>query len=210
MPSFCRTRGKESATEYWFLRECNSLEYERIRMAGPLGFEPRTSGSAGQCHNPSARKNPMILDLPVVLDYGPQYEDYNNRIIKTFQQMVADLDYSCNKLAVKNRSTIVLVDWPTLQRVNLLPEEFIGIRGILCMPGYFCFFGVSIMSASWIFLLLTTIFDVEVTRPYFVNVEEAECLGYYGASYQEYMNRTPRWMGYRNQTKRKKKHLLVS
>ncbi len=22
------------------------------RLAGPLGFEPRTSGSAGRCHNP--------------------------------------------------------------------------------------------------------------------------------------------------------------
>jgi hypothetical protein len=32
----------------------------------------------------------MILDLPVVLDYGPAYEDYNNRIIKTLQQMTAD------------------------------------------------------------------------------------------------------------------------
>jgi hypothetical protein len=32
----------------------------------------------------------MILDLPVVLDYGPAYEDYNNRIIKTLQQMAAD------------------------------------------------------------------------------------------------------------------------
>jgi hypothetical protein len=62
----------------------------RQEVAGPLGFEPRTSGSAGQCHNPSARKKPMILDLPVVLDYGPAYEDYNKRIIKTLQQMAAD------------------------------------------------------------------------------------------------------------------------
>ncbi|TRO51659.1 hypothetical protein E2P61_05750 [Candidatus Bathyarchaeota archaeon] len=31
-------------------------------------------------------KIPMILDLSVVLDYGPVYEDYNNRIIKTLQQ----------------------------------------------------------------------------------------------------------------------------
>jgi len=32
----------------------------------------------------------MILDLPVVLDYGPAYEDYNNRIIKTLQEMAAN------------------------------------------------------------------------------------------------------------------------
>jgi len=32
----------------------------------------------------------MTVDLPVVLDYGPAYEDYNNRIIKTLQQTSAD------------------------------------------------------------------------------------------------------------------------
>jgi protein-S-isoprenylcysteine O-methyltransferase Ste14 len=55
--------------------------------------------------------------------------------------------------------------------------------------------GISIASASWVFLLLTIIFGVGVTRPYFVKVEEAQCLGHYGASYREYMNRTPRWIG---------------
>jgi hypothetical protein len=29
----------------------------------------------------------MILDLPVVLDYGPAYEDYDNRIIRILQQI---------------------------------------------------------------------------------------------------------------------------
>ena len=35
-------------------------------------------------------KIPVILDSPVVLDYGPAYQDYNNRIIKTLQQIFAD------------------------------------------------------------------------------------------------------------------------
>ena len=32
----------------------DNLSAMRIKkkVAGPLGFEPRTSGSAGQCHNP--------------------------------------------------------------------------------------------------------------------------------------------------------------
>jgi len=43
--------------------------------------------------------------------------------------------------------------------------------------------------------LLTIISGVGFTRPFFLKVEEAECLGHYGAAYREYMNRTPRWIG---------------
>ena len=59
----------------------------------------------------------------------------------------------------------------------------------------FLFLGVSIMSASWVFSLLTIILGVGVTRLYFVKIEEAQCIGHYGAAYLEYMNRTPRWIG---------------
>jgi protein-S-isoprenylcysteine O-methyltransferase Ste14 len=55
--------------------------------------------------------------------------------------------------------------------------------------------GVSIISASWVFLLFTIIALVGLTRPYFLKIEEAQCLGHYGAAYREYMNRTPRWIG---------------
>jgi len=55
--------------------------------------------------------------------------------------------------------------------------------------------GVSILSASWVFLLLTIISVVGFTRPFFLKVEEAQCLGHYGATYKEYLNRTPRWIG---------------
>ena len=55
--------------------------------------------------------------------------------------------------------------------------------------------GVGIASASWVFLLFAIISGVGVTRPYFVKIEEAQCLGHYGAAYREYMDRTPRWMG---------------
>jgi len=55
--------------------------------------------------------------------------------------------------------------------------------------------GVSIASVSWVFLLFVIISGVGVTRPYFVKVEEAQCLGHYGAAYRKYMNRTPRWLG---------------
>jgi protein-S-isoprenylcysteine O-methyltransferase Ste14 len=57
------------------------------------------------------------------------------------------------------------------------------------------FLGVSIISVSWVFLLFAIISGVGMTRPYFVKIEEAQCLGHYGAAYREYMNRTPRWIG---------------
>lgn len=53
--------------------------------------------------------------------------------------------------------------------------------------------GVSIASASWVFLLFPIIIGVGAI--YFIKMEEAECLGYYGAPYLEYIKRTPRWIG---------------
>ena len=53
-------------------------------------------------------KIPMIMDLPVVLDYGPAYEDYNNRIIKTLQHMAA---------SGRKRATLKSAVW-TLRKLN--------------------------------------------------------------------------------------------
>ena len=53
--------------------------------------------------------------------------------------------------------------------------------------------GVSIISASWVFLLFPII--VGVGAAHFIKIEEACTLGHYGAAYREYMNRTPRWIG---------------
>jgi len=53
--------------------------------------------------------------------------------------------------------------------------------------------GVSIASVSWVFLLFPLIIGVGAV--YFIKIEEAGCLGQYGAAYREYMNRTPRWIG---------------
>ena len=53
--------------------------------------------------------------------------------------------------------------------------------------------GVSIISASWVFLLFPII--VGVGAAYFIKIEEAQCIGHYGNAYREYMDRTPRWIG---------------
>jgi protein-S-isoprenylcysteine O-methyltransferase Ste14 len=55
--------------------------------------------------------------------------------------------------------------------------------------------GVSIISASWVFLLFAIITEAGVTRPFSVKIEEAQCLGHYGDAYREYMSITPKWIG---------------
>ena len=53
--------------------------------------------------------------------------------------------------------------------------------------------GISIASASWLFLLLSIIFTIlNSLRAIY---EERFCLEKYGDAYREYMNRTPRWIG---------------
>ena len=53
--------------------------------------------------------------------------------------------------------------------------------------------GVSVASASWVFLLFPII--IGVGAAYFIKMEEAQCIGHYGKAYREYMDRTPRWIG---------------
>jgi protein-S-isoprenylcysteine O-methyltransferase Ste14 len=90
---------------------------------------------------------------------------------------------------------LVLVDWATTPAGEPVTR---GIYRYSRHPMYVTMFllllGVGIASVSWVFLLFTIILGVGVTRP-FVKVEEAQCLGHYGAAYREYMNRTPRWIG---------------
>ena len=64
-------------------------------------------------------------------------------------------------------------------------------------PGYVCMFiiwaGVSVASASWLFLLLAV---VNMSLVAFEAVaEERPCLEVYGDEYRQYLNRTPRWIG---------------
>jgi len=64
-------------------------------------------------------------------------------------------------------------------------------------PMYLIFFltfiGVSIASASWLFLLFSIL--VIVLMPPLVIPEEQDCIKKYGDAYREYMNKTPRWIG---------------
>ena len=91
---------------------------------------------------------------------------------------------------------IALVDWANTPAGDPVTRGIYRYsRHPMYVTGVFIFLGVSILSASWVFLVFTILFGVGVTRPYFVKVEEAQCLGHYGTAYREYMKRTPRWLG---------------
>ena len=66
-------------------------------------------------------------------------------------------------------------------------------RHPMYIAGLLFYLGVSIASASWVFLLFAMVFTAASFA--FVSDEEQSCLEQYGDSYREYMNKTPRWIG---------------
>jgi protein-S-isoprenylcysteine O-methyltransferase Ste14 len=64
-------------------------------------------------------------------------------------------------------------------------------------PSYFALFmimiSISIMSLSWVFLLITIICSIHLII--IAPVEEKYCLKKYGIAYKLYIERTPRWIG---------------
>lgn len=91
-------------------------------------------------------------------------------------------------------SMITVVNWANTPAGELVTR---GLYRFSRHPGYvtevLVLLGVSIASASWVFLLFPII--VGVGAAYFIKIEEAQCIGHYGNAYREYMNRTPRWIG---------------
>jgi protein-S-isoprenylcysteine O-methyltransferase Ste14 len=65
-------------------------------------------------------------------------------------------------------------------------------RHPMYVTSFVFFLGVSIATASWVFLLFTIL--LIAASFYFAPVEERSCLEKYGDAYREYMNRTPRYI----------------
>jgi len=66
-------------------------------------------------------------------------------------------------------------------------------RNPLSLGMLFTFLGVGVASASWLYLLLSAI--IMVITHFMVVIEERSCLNKFGNAYQEYMNKTPKWIG---------------
>ena len=91
-------------------------------------------------------------------------------------------------------SIVVLMDWaltpagePVTRGLYRYSRHPMYVTEVLLLVG------VSIISASWVFLLFPIIIGVGAVH--FIKMEEAQTLGHYGKAYSEYMKRTPRWIG---------------
>jgi protein-S-isoprenylcysteine O-methyltransferase Ste14 len=66
-------------------------------------------------------------------------------------------------------------------------------RHPMLFSGFITYVGVSVASASWVFLLLSIV--TQALQASQAIAEERACLATYGDEYREYLNRTPRWIG---------------
>jgi protein-S-isoprenylcysteine O-methyltransferase Ste14 len=66
-------------------------------------------------------------------------------------------------------------------------------RHPMYVTSFVFFLGVSIATASWVFLVFTIL--LIAASFYFAPIEERSCLEKYGDAYREYMNKTPRYIG---------------
>jgi protein-S-isoprenylcysteine O-methyltransferase Ste14 len=89
--------------------------------------------------------------------------------------------------------TIVLVNWATAPLGKPVTNGLYRYsRHPMYITSFFFFLGVSIATASWVFLVFTIV--IIVSSLYSSGLEEQGCLEQYGAAYRDYMKRTPRWL----------------
>ena len=91
-------------------------------------------------------------------------------------------------------NTIVLLDWAKTPHDKPITR---GLYRYSRHPMYIGLFllllGVSIITASWVFLVLAIV--VTVVSFAFAYIEEQGCLERYGEAYRAYMKKTPRFLG---------------
>jgi protein-S-isoprenylcysteine O-methyltransferase Ste14 len=60
--------------------------------------------------------------------------------------------------------------------------------------GIFLTLGIAVVSMSLIYAIIILIWFILMVNS--ISKEESQCLKKYGKAYREYMNRTPRWIGF--------------
>jgi len=89
---------------------------------------------------------------------------------------------------------IVILNWAASPRGEPVTNGLYRYsRHPMYLTAFVFFLGVSIATASWVFLLFTIL--LIAASFYFAPLEEQSCLEKYGDAYREYMNRTPKYLG---------------
>jgi protein-S-isoprenylcysteine O-methyltransferase Ste14 len=100
-------------------------------------------------------------------------------------------------LYVAGMTTLLLA----IHSFAVTPIDALVNRGILrysrhpmYLGGFILMVGISLVSISWIYFLISVIWVILLNIMQ-IPGEERECIEKYGTDYTEYMNRTPRWLG---------------
>ncbi len=89
---------------------------------------------------------------------------------------------------------IVILNWAASPRGEPVTNGLYRYsRHPMYVTAFAFFLGMSIATASWVFLLFTIL--LIAASFYFAPLEEQSCLEKYGDAYHEYMDRTPRYIG---------------
>ncbi len=67
-------------------------------------------------------------------------------------------------------------------------------RNPMYVGGIFFFFGIALVSMSWIYAIVVFIWLILMIKS--ISKEESQCLKKYGEAYRKYMAKTPRWIGF--------------
>jgi len=94
-------------------------------------------------------------------------------------------------LAMQVMITISVANTPLDEPATRGPYRF--LRHPIYFSGFLTLVGIGIASASWLVLMCALLWIVFLHIV--VPAEERFCLKQYGDAYQEYMNKTPRWIG---------------
>ncbi len=89
---------------------------------------------------------------------------------------------------------IVILNWAASPLGKPVTTGFYRYsRHPMYVTAFVFFLGLSIATASWVFLLFTVL--LIAASFYFAPLEEESCLDQYGDTYRDYMNRTPKYLG---------------
>lgn len=89
---------------------------------------------------------------------------------------------------------IVILNWAASPRGEPVTNGLYRYsRHPMYVTAFVFFLGLSIATASWVFLLFTIL--LIAASFYFAPIEEQSCLEKYGDAYREYMTRTPKYIG---------------
>lgn len=91
-------------------------------------------------------------------------------------------------------SIVVILNWAASPRGEPVTNGLYRYsRHPMYVTAFIFFLGVSIATASWVFLLFTIL--LIAASFYFADIEEESCLEKYGDAYREYMKKTSKYLG---------------